>query len=500
MSTIAEIWTLNYYPADGAAAVEQTLAAWGIEQMTIERRDLQMGTCKFSMPVAVATKDGVFQHKSRIVINRAGVRFWEGRIVMPPVKIAAQQESLSYTAGDPFYYLTALPCHQAWRDHLFAEYEFARMIWFADWPGTTDGGGLPIGILKRPCGVEIAGLIDSVIADLARGGDGTLIGKGTIDDGMTPQPQKFGNATFFDALRTVSRFDTGRVSWWDYSGVGAPAFQSQLAGSLATVNVPFPLVRFTGGPHLEEQVPVVFLDVKVQNPFSLDAALPLLTTPVHYQYPNPYTGSLLGNIRLALDDTDFYTSLSLNSLCQKIWEQGQTIGWRGEVEIAEGDAIGSLAVGKLLNVTGGDPAWETMNSPIRAVTYDLARGRTVASFGPPARLSLADLMELMHPYYAKIGATKQEAREKSTGQSDEYNMGDGKGGAKSDPNFPPKGWSTVTGYIYNKASGKLEKYTFLVQGPGAVVSQDLALARAFSDSTGTPIMGQLAGIDFIPDP
>lgn len=501
---ISDIWTILYHAYDGSGAVEKTCDAWGIQSFTINRKNMTPAGATFSIPVSQVSNELVFQKKSRIVLKRNGVRYWEGRITGPTGSIAAKSEAMQFSATDQYYFFTALPFHQTWRDHLLAEFEFARGLLFAKWDNTLIAD-IPIGLVGRSCGVEIASIVDSVLADLVAGHDGSdgtsdtvLMGKGTIDDGMTPQPQKLGSMTFFDAMRTVARFDTTRVTWWDYSGPDQALMQSQLAANLETVSIPFPLVSFSVAPHLEDRVPIVVIGAKNQDP---GLGLPLITSFTRYQYPDPYVGSFLGGIMFSIDDTSFFGSATIAALARAIWEQGQGIGWKGELEIVETECSGLLAIGKVLNVTGGDPAWESMNAIIQSITENLATGRTKVVFGPPARLATADLMELMHPFYTSIKASSEEGREKESGKSSETNMGD-KEKTKDDPSFPPKGWAKQTVWLYNPTNGtngKWEVRDTLVT-TGTPVAFDVGIARAFQlDGSGAPVPGVLMGLKFKAD-
>lgn len=488
-------WTLKYHPADGSAAVEKTLADWGIASCTVKRSDLNVGSMSFTIPVALAANNAVFQHKSRLLVKQDGVRYWEGRLVRPLATIEPGKETMSFTAYDYFYYFQQLPCHQTWKDHALANAEYARMLLFAKYDNTIVDDAI-VGIVPRPVGTEITDLATTVLADLLAGGDGTPFAIGTIATGVQPQGQKFGNTNFMGALQTIAAYDLGRVTWWDYSPVGTvPLLQSQLAGSLPIVEVPFPLVRLKVAPNFEGPVPVVIITLKGQDG-SLGIDMPSSFPTV--AYPAAYTGTLLGSIQLAMDETDSFGLDEALALATAMWEQGQTIGWQGEtMPIPMQDLDGRLTVGTRVSVTGGDAAWATMHAPVRTVTEDIINGRVTATFGQRNLLGASQLIELMSPHNRRIRSTAQEHKEKDTGNSQECSMGDKK--EKDDPDFPPKGTAWTATWLWNAATGKFIENMVLAQAlSGSPTIHDPAYARGWQD--GSPLTaGKFATLKFIPD-
>lgn len=70
--------------------------------------------------------------------------------------------------------------------------------------------------------------------------------------------------------------------------------------------------------------------------------------------------------------------------------------YAGQVALTEQECLGNLAMGKRLNLAGyQQAAWGTMGELIQSVTEDVFHGRTTAQFGPPAHLSIPDLVHLI---------------------------------------------------------------------------------------------------------
>lgn len=98
-----------------------------------------------------------------------------------------------------------------------------------------------------------------------------------------------------------------------------------------------------------------------------------------------------------------YTNTSLSrrpeqipyGLAQQLYSSLKDLQYSGKLVIVENECSGQFTVGKLLNITGGDPAWATMDAVITAVTEDIDNGRTEITFGPAPHLAAYNLIELM---------------------------------------------------------------------------------------------------------
>jgi hypothetical protein len=68
--------------------------------------------------------------------------------------------------------------------------------------------------------------------------------------------------------------------------------------------------------------------------------------------------------------------------------------YQGSVPVATGELPATRYYAKKLNVTGGDPAWASMNAPVHSVDWDLGTGKSTIGFGPVPELAPQDFLEL----------------------------------------------------------------------------------------------------------
>jgi hypothetical protein len=83
-------------------------------------------------------------------------------------------------------------------------------------------------------------------------------------------------------------------------------------------------------------------------------------------------------------------------LAQALYNAVSVLQYDGELTLQEQEVSGSLSVGDLFNLTGGNlAAWTTMNGMVQSITEDLDNGTTQVEFGPPKHLSAGELVDLL---------------------------------------------------------------------------------------------------------
>jgi hypothetical protein len=80
-------------------------------------------------------------------------------------------------------------------------------------------------------------------------------------------------------------------------------------------------------------------------------------------------------------------------LAKFIWDIVSPLQYQGNIDIDEEMISNIIGVGNVLNLLGGDEAWETMRAQVQQVTYQYDIGRTSVSFGPADHLGAADMVE-----------------------------------------------------------------------------------------------------------
>jgi len=82
-------------------------------------------------------------------------------------------------------------------------------------------------------------------------------------------------------------------------------------------------------------------------------------------------------------------------VAQALYEAVNTLHYEGTVDLLEEEWSGSIGLGNVLNITGGDSRWATMNAFIWQVVVDAQEGRSSLTVGPTAILGPGDLATLL---------------------------------------------------------------------------------------------------------
>lgn len=70
--------------------------------------------------------------------------------------------------------------------------------------------------------------------------------------------------------------------------------------------------------------------------------------------------------------------------------------YEGMFQTVETECTGSIHPGKVLNLIGGVSEWATMRAVVQRVDFDLDKGRTSITFGPPKHLGVQDHIALLN--------------------------------------------------------------------------------------------------------
>ncbi len=83
-------------------------------------------------------------------------------------------------------------------------------------------------------------------------------------------------------------------------------------------------------------------------------------------------------------------------IAQAFYNAVNPLQYEGRVVLIESEVGGSIGMGNVLNLTGGNvSAWTTMRAVIQGILEDVDSGTTTVSFGPAAHLGPADLIEML---------------------------------------------------------------------------------------------------------
>ena len=102
-------------------------------------------------------------------------------------------------------------------------------------------------------------------------------------------------------------------------------------------------------------------------------------------------------------------------LAQSLYTAFSAVQHEGTVSLVESDCSYAVGVGRALLLTGSLTAWSTMQAVIQRADYDLDRGRTTFTVGPPKQLGIADLVDVFRNNRTRPPTTSHLTR--TTGKS-----------------------------------------------------------------------------------
>ena len=196
-------WTLTH------GTDTRSLADWGMSQAVIRQVAFAAGT--FTAQLAGYMTAAVpWVYTDTVVIALDGVTQFVGTVMDDEGEGAAENESIQFTAVDPWWWLgQGAYSQEIWDRATMAALQSARVALFAE----VNAG---VGWSVRSIAAEIAAII-AHCNTLYGGGImqlGTLAGDGW---GICPLPQRLENATHESALRKALQWVPDAVPSWDFS-------------------------------------------------------------------------------------------------------------------------------------------------------------------------------------------------------------------------------------------------------------------------------------------
>lgn len=82
-------------------------------------------------------------------------------------------------------------------------------------------------------------------------------------------------------------------------------------------------------------------------------------------------------------------------LAAAIYDAWSELQYDGHLVFDEGEVVGTIVPGKVLNLTGGHAEWASMRAVVQQTLEDVDNGLTTVTFGPAKHLSPADLVSLL---------------------------------------------------------------------------------------------------------
>lgn len=110
-------------------------------------------------------------------------------------------------------------------------------------------------------------------------------------------------------------------------------------------------------------------------------------------------------------------------LAQQLLDSYSVLQWEGELSYVEREVSGAIALGHVVNVAEGLPAWATMKACVQTVTEDHEEGRTIISTGPPKHLGTQDFLEMFRANRWRMTWTNPALRAGTAGSTGATEVG-----------------------------------------------------------------------------
>ena len=196
-------WTLQH------ASTTQSLAAWGLSNVTLSSTNHSVGVMTASLPGdMLASVPWVY--RDPVILRRGSDVVWRG-VTLPPTRSGSgAEESVVMRFADPAWWFDqAIYSQEAWDAVEEAAVETSRVALFA----SIEAG---VGWEPMSVGAQIAAIIAH--CDAVHGGGkmqlGTITGDGFA---VTPVPVRENNVTHGAALKAALRWVPDAASFWDHS-------------------------------------------------------------------------------------------------------------------------------------------------------------------------------------------------------------------------------------------------------------------------------------------
>ncbi len=178
-------------------------------------------------------------------------------------------------------------------------------------------------------------------------------------------------------------------------------------------------------------------------------------------------------------------------LAQHIYDAVKDVKYSGPITVQEQEpgTVCTNFMGHCMNLTGRDPAWETMKTPVQTVSEDIDRGTTVITVGPPEQLAPADMVQLLSATRNRLVFTSSGAMGSS--QRASSSVGLGKHVPQNIANSGGSAWqkstmaASATAYFKTDVTGIESTKPVLVQNAVNENVQRTVAVRSGSHSTDT---------------
>jgi hypothetical protein len=243
------IWTIEYN------GTEQTVADWGLAQLTLNRLSQGTDLLTFRADGAAADAAPVFPFKSTIILRRdrtqesgglwsGGTQWFIGLIIQVPRNGASEAEGMNYKVAGPWWYLDSLLFQQeyqqfnGWKvpgdptsDPTFIDSETDTHLFLNLAPLNTI---TPNG--KITSGQQIAEALNWVRKPFVDAGQTPPLQVGTITPNLDVPIDEVRDITCAEVIHKMLRWTPDAVTWFDYSTT-PPTFNCKRRSELNAVTL-----------------------------------------------------------------------------------------------------------------------------------------------------------------------------------------------------------------------------------------------------------------------
>jgi hypothetical protein len=369
--------------------VQQSLQGWGITRAVLRLISLATDTFTFEIAVQDIFSDPFFSFGDQINLYQDGVRIFSGQITKLPIAGTPNQETQSYTASGPWYYLSRVVYMQS------------RLVYNGDivTPETTtvDSSRVMMFMGASVAAAVHNGLLIYQAINFAITRFHVPIQFGDTDLTLQPPMQEVRDSTCADIIIYSAKWTPDAVGWFDYS-VDPPAFYCKRRASLSPVTIdpknetsslvqsfkitPRPDLQVVGVLFTFEQTIIVNDVQKVALNSQGAGDITSIDTITH-------TFTLQGA-------TDKVQESPPPGLALGFYNATKTLQWEGEINTVEEECSFIVRPGNALLFPSNCPTrYQTMNALVQQCEYELVTGESSFSFGPPTQLGPQDFAALI---------------------------------------------------------------------------------------------------------
>ena len=280
---MSAVWTIM-----DANGVEQSVAAWGLCEVTRERINQEPDVVTFRAEATLSDADPIFAPGSTVRIFQNGTPWFYGRVVQVPGRASANEDDQFYRLAGPWWHLDNIVFQQAW---LTTNGTAVALI-------PTNKSRLVLGQAADGSKLATGAAILEVLSYAITRGAPMTVGAVT-PNAIAPYAEAL-DLSCGEVIRNFLRWTPDAMAAFDYATTPYPTLSIHLRADAATLTLPAygaPISGLELTPRNDLQVPAVVLKFEQTNDIENDTFTSLIVQPA----PPTATGDELGAMVMTLD-------------------------------------------------------------------------------------------------------------------------------------------------------------------------------------------------------